>query len=43
MEADLAMLKMLSKNSRVLTQGIDHLWLVKEAEYANIDEILRSL
>lgn len=42
-EKQILQLKKAMRMSRKLTETVDHLWQVKETEYANINEIIASL
>ena len=43
MESDLYELRQQIKRMYALNNAIDHLWSVKEAEYANVHDIIRGL
>jgi hypothetical protein len=43
LEQEVAEMRRTLRHNRGINDGIDHLWSVKEAEYANIDSILRAL
>ena len=40
LEYQLKTLIMKDKNNRKMNESIDHLWMIKEAEYFNLDQIL---
>ena len=42
-ESEVVLLRQHLRTNRQLTEGVDHLWQIKEAEYGNVDDILRSL
>lgn len=43
LEQDHVEMKRTLRHNRQVNDGIDHLWSIKEAEYSNLNEILRSL
>lgn len=43
LEQDHIELKRALRHNRQINDGIDHLWSIKEAEYSNLNDILKSL
>ena len=42
-ERELHELRFALKKMKALNDGVDHLWMVKETEYENVNELLREM